>query len=171
MSFINWESGQVSNWIQEIFYTGTVDLGLQQLITIPTRGRNVLDLLFTNDPSIVVDSFVTDAFLGSDHLAIRFTLFFSCETFSCASAHQIMDWYNADWGRMFDFFSFCDWSSVLKLGIDANLAWTSFCLCVLNAAKQFLPTKSTSVYSQKHHGNSKQLRLLANRKLIESGIN
>jgi hypothetical protein len=48
-STIDWNLGRATNWVQELFLTGTVDLGLQQLISSPTRGGNLLDLLFTNE--------------------------------------------------------------------------------------------------------------------------
>ena len=47
---------------------------LSQLVTVPTRGDNILDLLFSNSPNFITNVQVTDNLPGTDHDAIKFTL-------------------------------------------------------------------------------------------------
>ena len=43
---------------------------LSQLVTVPTRGDNILDLLFSNSPNFIANVQVTDNLPGTDHDAI-----------------------------------------------------------------------------------------------------
>ena len=46
---------------------------LSQLVTVPTRGDNILDLLFSNSPYFITNVQVIDNLPGTDHDAIKFT--------------------------------------------------------------------------------------------------
>jgi hypothetical protein len=48
--------------------------GLSQLVTEPTRERNILDLIFTNDPQIISTLQVNEPFSTSDHNLISFDI-------------------------------------------------------------------------------------------------
>ena len=47
---------------------------LSQLVTVPTRGDNILDLLFSNSPNFITNVHLTDNLPGTDHDAIKCTL-------------------------------------------------------------------------------------------------
>ena len=57
-----------------------INLGLNQLITEPTHGKNILDLLFTNNPVTCKFTSVSP-FLTSDHNSVHFSIWTPlCET-------------------------------------------------------------------------------------------
>ena len=49
---------------------------LHQMVTVPTRGDNILDLVFVDDSSFVADLHVSAPFPGSDHLSVNVTIEF-----------------------------------------------------------------------------------------------
>lgn len=70
---INWEDNTVQNnathiQIQERFLNSFADAGLEQLVSTPTRGTNILDLFLANNPGHVQECKVTDGI--SDHDAV-----------------------------------------------------------------------------------------------------
>lgn len=66
----NSEGGEMShpfvNCIQDNF--------LEQLVTEPTRGQNILDLVLTSDSNFVEDLEVVEPFSNSDHQSVSFSL-------------------------------------------------------------------------------------------------
>ena len=73
---INWEtctplvSGQVQSRLCDIVQ----DHSLHQLVQQGTRGSNILDLVLTNDPSLVEHVEVVENLDGCDHDAVQFDL-------------------------------------------------------------------------------------------------
>ena len=69
------------NTICQMFYDCIIDLELNQLITEPTHGKNILDLLFTNNPESIASSQVSVLFSTSDHNLVHFSIWTPlCET-------------------------------------------------------------------------------------------
>ena len=62
-------SHQYEKPINEIFLELSLDLGLTQIVDIPTRGTSILDLLFTNHPDLVKNCSIISG-LG-DHEAVK----------------------------------------------------------------------------------------------------
>jgi len=43
-------------------------------VTEPTRGDNIIDLIFTNDPLFVSDCSISPPLIGSDHNTVHFNV-------------------------------------------------------------------------------------------------
>jgi hypothetical protein len=89
------------------------DLACSQFISSPTRGNNVLDLLFCNDPMLISDVSVDVPFSNSDHAMIFFTIY-SFGALSPAVVHDtnpeiIPVWEKADWNSLRQFFENIAW--------------------------------------------------------------
>ncbi len=54
------------------FIAKIIDLSLSQLVPMPTRGSNILDLVLTNDPLPVLHCSMTVPFSTSDHDSLVF---------------------------------------------------------------------------------------------------
>ena len=101
------------------------DLGCEQFIMSPTRGGNILDLLFCNDHMLISDISIGAPFSTSDHSTINFTVCLFCQTMS--SPNDVIfearpDWEKADWTALRDFFDNFPWEKELlnKTGLDSN---------------------------------------------------
>ena len=62
-------SHQYEKSINEIFLETSQDLGLTQIVDVPTRGTSILDLLFTNHPDLIKKCYLLSG-LG-DHEVVR----------------------------------------------------------------------------------------------------
>ena len=58
---------------EALFANYVTESGLTQLVSEPTRGNNILDLLLVNDPQAVFYATVTVPFSTSDHNAIQWS--------------------------------------------------------------------------------------------------
>jgi len=145
---VDWTIGLTNNPIQKLFLDCTVELGLQQHVLALTRGNNILDLLFTNDPAVLFSCIVTEGFPGSDHLSLNFTLNFVCDHSPPLLIPKLSDvWSKADWGSMFNYFCNIDWSALFNAYSDSNSLWTAFHTVILFAVSLFVPVKKLSVSS------------------------
>ena len=64
---IDWESETFTRPLEESFLDTINDNLLQQVIDIPTRGENILDLAFIGDASAVQDYYTLPPLGNSDH--------------------------------------------------------------------------------------------------------
>ena len=64
---IDWKSGKCSRPLEQFFIDSINDNLLEQMIDIPTRGSNILDLVFVGDPSAVQNYDTIPPFGTSDH--------------------------------------------------------------------------------------------------------
>lgn len=76
---INWDTTTVtrSNNLATDLCDIVNDLGLQQLVTEPTRQSSILDLVLINLPARTTNVEVVDGILGTDHRAVQFNIFYS----------------------------------------------------------------------------------------------
>ena len=86
---------------------------LSQMVTVPTRGENVLDLILTNRANYV--SSITAEDLGlSDHKVVTCTLSYNCVENLASGNRQMKEFaslnlLNADWERMNHLLGEVDW--------------------------------------------------------------
>ena len=68
-----------------------------QMIVSPTRGMNILDLLFTKSPESVVGVNLMEPLGDSDHAMVIAHLSLMGAKPSCSSVPSCFDWKKADW--------------------------------------------------------------------------
>lgn len=73
---IDWSvaSPAVSSPVATQLCSVTLDNFLSQLVVHPTRGKNVLDLVFTNCPESFSDIQIADNLLETDHDSVEFSI-------------------------------------------------------------------------------------------------
>lgn len=73
---VNWDCGVYTNSYDYTKICGTIfDSGLHQLVNLPTRERNILDLVLVHDPLLVSDLHTRAPIGFSDHYIVCFNLF------------------------------------------------------------------------------------------------
>jgi len=90
---------------QDAFLNFTVNHGYSQLIEVPTRNNNVLDVVLTNEPLSICDVYVEQPFGSSDHCQVYFKVFAeSLKSNSDVTANRtcrmIRNWKHANYGEI-----------------------------------------------------------------------
>lgn len=108
---LDWTSGGLnsSEFSKEfIFASFCSTSGLSQLVTIPTRGQNILDLLLTDDEDIVTNLITVPTPCKSDHLALSFRLLLG-KTSPGMSAR--LNYHKSDYEAVFATLACTNWRS------------------------------------------------------------
>ena len=101
-----------------------LDRSLTQLVTQPTRGENILDLLLTNSPDMISQVDVVSGIPGSDHDAIQFLARFVKPTL-VRQNRPVYNFRKADFDRFRDLLSKIPWNSCF-LTDNVDDVWISF---------------------------------------------
>lgn len=72
MSYVSWVNHCSSNLNQKSFLDCTMDLGLEQLVTKPTRDDAILDLILVDCERAIFDTDVIAPFSTSEHNTVIF---------------------------------------------------------------------------------------------------
>ena len=116
-----------TNRLEKMFIDSFYELGLQQLINTPTRFKGkVLDLLLTNDSSLVRNSKVlkNEFICKSDHYPITFSV-------ACKVNHlrppkrKIYNFKRANWDQLNRDIGCIDWMQTID-GLEPEIAWIKF---------------------------------------------
>ena len=127
----------------------SLDLGLVDIVTKPTRQDNILDhILMSKDlaNSYNLDRVIYDApIASSDHLMI--TCVPDCRrTSACVTRwHKVFDFRqsNIDW--LYEQANSIDWDAVLNAGSDVNEKWHMFHSCLMDLLYQCIPTRTVPI--------------------------
>jgi hypothetical protein len=131
------------------------DFGLFQTVDSPTRGKNVLDLLLTNDLLLVSDVIVDVPFSTSDHDMLRFHVNVPSPD-SESNYRPKPDFSKADFASMKDFLSTIDWENLLaNQGVDEK--WATYTDILSYAIHLFVPLSRPRT-AAKHRKHAKSAR-------------
>jgi len=124
MSLINWANSKCNCNNQQIFFDCVNDLGFTQLVTEPTRGNRILDLVFTDDDQLVFDIDVVEHFSSSDHNMVTFSiqvlLGARLENKSAPCKKYV------NYNTLHGILKTIDWSSGFRDDMDAESLWVVF---------------------------------------------
>jgi len=120
-----------------------VSNGFTQLVSDPTRADNILDIILTNEPTIISKVSVCEPFGNSDHSQVQFCV-------DVVSEHSVADdsystekcflWNEADYDGMNLYLSGVDWYGMLSLNLSPNDLWSALRDKIFEAATLFVPT-------------------------------
>ena len=161
-------------------YHGSVDAtfaefvmqhALQQLVHAPTRGNNILDLVFSDDPYSVCNLEITQPFSSSDHNAITFQLF--CGVAFCDVSQSNRNAFTppkycfrkANWEGISDALESVDWRNLL-FNNSVDKLWEAFYDTLFSIIDKFVPKACDGRTKSKRKCYPKPIRNLQNRKLI-----
>lgn len=107
---------------------------LYQIVRLPTRGNNVLDILLTNDKSIINSYKVDPPVSSSDHNLLVFNLKLICD---CSKPFEFLNYKRANIEEMTKFIN----NKLLESNDIANLRldWENFISLIKEATAKFTP--------------------------------
>ena len=151
--------------------------GLHQIIEFPTRGDNVLDLVFVNDPLLISDANVYPPISTSDHNSVILNFYFgNIDTAANLSDYNIdkesnkMYCFNqADWVSINEHLCSIDWLSTFKYCITVDDYWQCFHSIMITCLNNFVPTLSSTnctMANKKRQKYPLHIRKLLNKKAL-----
>ncbi len=157
--------------IQDILVDFICDNSFDQLVLQPTRGNNILDLVFTNCQLLINNVELRPAFSYSDHNAINFTVDFSSDRANdnpTAGETKSYLWDKADYNALNEYLQQIDWHNFMTVNLTPDQIWSSFRQILTEAFDLFVPFRITRQSAKrrrtvKHYPSA--IRLLINRKL------
>jgi len=115
-------SPSVSSPIESQLCSITHDNFISQLVVHPTRGKNILDLVFTNSPDSISSVCVVDNLSGTDHDSIEFSICVSLPNLSTCEK-TLYNFKKADFCALQVLLSHIPWD---QLDLESNIedTWT-----------------------------------------------
>ena len=152
------------------------DLLLNQIIEVPTRERNILDLVFTNDVDMVMKVDVEDSIM-TDHRIILVSLMTGSEV-SPGRRPQTRDGLNnrnfyhssTDWDKMVAELAAVSWSEVFR-GLDLDDKYHAFIEKVEDICTRFTPPRSGSGKGYKRIPRDRRILMKKRAKLNKRLLN
>ena len=154
LPLLKWDGGAPEDLDHPMYnvFRGFMETNLlSQMVSCPTRGNNVLDLILTNRPDYV--STISAEDLGiSDHKLVSCTLSFNCTECSIPDNREKKDFaglnfMKADWETMNQMLSEVDWESLEELCHATDRSGGAFVellrLTVLQVATMCVEPKQT----------------------------
>ena len=155
-SVIDWHCLTARSPLAQAFLDLTLSLGLSQCVSSPTRGENILDLVFLSSPESLSGISVNPPFLPSDHYQVDFSLFpqgylgqkrdVAVHQKSRHSLDSPKDppakkraWKRADYQGMRDFLRDVDWNELLTLPLDCTGLLSFLSLILDDVVERFVP--------------------------------
>ena len=112
-----------------------VEKGFSQYVNSPTRGNNLLDLVFVNDDFAVSGVVVGPPFSTSDHNSVSFKLVYLVS--SSLNSSQSRYRFDAESLKLIcDDLKFVDWSTIFYT-TDLETVWSNFSNILLNSVDKF----------------------------------
>ena len=143
---INWSapspSTLCSDGISAYFCDIIDDNFLHQMINVPTRKGNILDLVLVNKPELMLRSNVREGLANSDHDSIEFALKVKIARRKC-SPRLVYDYKNADWDGLKEDFRNIPWNCI-DLVSDIEVVWSLWKSLFFKAVERNIPSKFLS---------------------------
>ena len=105
-------------------YNNLLESSLHQLVAHPTRGDNILDLIFTTNENIITNVEVGSEFSNSDHRVITFGIK-TTKSLLNESKEKVPDYRRANFVKLKKILAESDWSQ-LSGPVCINEAWKAF---------------------------------------------
>jgi hypothetical protein len=144
--------------IQDALLKLSIFEGFEQVVSTPTRGDNILDLVFTNEPLAICNVNVGPPLGNSDHCKVSFNVFFDSahELSQINSCNTVRDWKQADFAGISQYLLDIDWLYMLSVNLTTESLWSAFSDVLNNAINIFVPIKCNAKpkHNIKYYPNS-----------------
>jgi Reverse transcriptase (RNA-dependent DNA polymerase) len=119
----------------------------------PTRNDNILDLVFTDEPLLVLDVVVLPPFGNSDHNCVEFVLTAerSSKIGTSSGSKCYYHWKYADYTSMKEYLYTVDWGRLLSTHFLADDLWDAFCCILHDCINSFVPIVKCAPKLRKAH--------------------
>ena len=128
-----------NNQIYNAFMDFINEFGLIQFVQFSTRQDNILDLIFSNDKSLISAMKDVGPLNTSDHTVITFT--FNCRI---TSPNKLIipkrNYYRANYELLNNYFSNINWDWIFQICFSADECWNAFRDIILDVTYKFIPT-------------------------------
>ena len=139
---INWKTYEVSNDNNaRKFLNAILDINAHQLVNFSTRLNNTLDLVFTNNESIIYGVEKLAPFYTSDHCAIGFNI--SCPKNNSDETNivKLLDFKNVNAAEMHDYLNKINWQHCFSNCQSVDDMYSIFLDILYDCYFQFVPLK------------------------------
>jgi len=144
-SHVDWTNLNArADGINDTFLNFVVTNSLNQLVDIPTRGKNILDIVLTNEPLIISTVRVENPFSNSDHCQVMFDILVVDNQSAKPDATDQRCWRKADFDGMSEYLQEVDWLSMLTTNLTADSLWNTFSQEINKAIEIFVPSTKAS---------------------------
>ena len=115
----------------------------EQVVSTPTRGGNILDLVFSNEPLAICNVNVGPPLGNSDHCKVFFNVFFDSahELPQLNSYNTVRNWKQADFAGISQYLLDIDWLYLLSVNLTTESLWSAFSDILNDAISIFVPIK------------------------------
>ena len=129
----------------KLLHTFSESFSLTQHVLSPTRGDNILDLVFSSDSSLITATSVTPPLPSCDHCVVLFQL---NSTFSSSSsAHPFLDFRKGNYEAIQSAIISQDWTSILLCSPDPDVVYSSFLDVIHSIISVYVPLAPPSTHS------------------------
>ena len=143
--------------------------GLSQCVNEATRGKNILDLVLTNDVESISNCVVGVPFgdysYKCDHSSVVFCLSISCREKGAEAPQPVQyDWNRANWNLIADYYFSLDWATQFSTCVNIHDFWRVFMFHFKTVVNNFVPLSSQSVkYRSKFSKKSQRINAIQRR--------
>jgi hypothetical protein len=147
ISWSDWSSIGNHASFNNVLLNFACELGLSQCVTEPTRGDNIIDLIFTNDPLLISECSIGPPLIGSDHNTVHFNVALPAATVPFVNIDgddDVLCYYNfsaGDYDGLNNYLSAVNWYELFANVVDINDCWVSFTAVLTQAIDLFVPVK------------------------------
>jgi hypothetical protein len=143
---IDWDNfTTLHDGMQDKFLELIESAGLNQLVEKPTRGDNILDLVFSDESLKVSNLTVSQQFSKSDHCQVSVSVFIDdshasadCGTIAC---HKYYNWDHVNFEQIAQYLATINWYDILTVNLTADSLLAAFYQVLLEAFEKFMPHK------------------------------
>jgi len=135
---INWTDYTTNCSIDQTFLDYVNEQNLVQVITEPTRERNILDVCLVSHEKLVKNAVVHERFSTSDHNFITCDILMFCQVEAEPTVQ--LDFWRADWESIHRHFAAVDWDTLLNC-CDLDTMWARFKSLMEYVIELYVPTK------------------------------
>ena len=133
------KDGISTNWETALFREGFEELFLTQHVLQPTRFDEILDLILTNNESLLGDVVLGESLGNSDHVIIRFSIKCQFKRMS-GRLYFAPNFAKGDYEAIRLFLGRIEWTRILE-GKDVYEMWNIFKNILAETQYQFIPMK------------------------------
>lgn len=137
---IDWQTNSSKTHAENYFLNFCLGASLYQHVSEPTRGNNILDLIFSNNIHIINNLFISSPIGSSDHNCITFELNLDIPP-SCPIKKLCFKQANYDALNLY--LSHIDWKTMLGSHLDIDIIYNNFLNIVQFGIQKFIPTLSS----------------------------
>jgi hypothetical protein len=137
--------------MQQFFVNFVIDNGLSQFVCQPTREKNILDIILSNDNHAVFNVQYHPPFSTSDHLCVSWNAWFpDVPPVTCDSLDTAYNFARADYNQLHTYLSNINWVNMFSTchPLDTESLWSIFKQVLFDAFSVCVPVHT--------HGNSRK---------------